>query len=120
MFTTDEVATIRKFLVWMVENYVDSYNEGITAVGDDGITITEFSAMSDYDGCTLERVPSDLPWVALTDPDEYARQCDEENRERERWREAQRLQAVAQREAQERETLRILKLKYEQSERTGG
>jgi hypothetical protein len=116
-FTEDEVATIKKFVAWVKEDYL-APDEGVTDLDDEGIVITEYNAVSDYDSYTLERDTTVLPWIALTDPDEYQRQCDAEKAEQERQYEARRQTALAAREAQERELFRALKAKYEKEHGT--
>jgi hypothetical protein len=114
-FTAEEIATIRKFTDWIKEGkWLDGYSEGITGSNDEGITVTEFDCESDYDGgwsrCSTDTF---IPWIALTNPVEYERQCEEQKRERERQAEVQRLEWQARREADELALLAALKAKYE-------
>jgi hypothetical protein len=111
-FTTEEVATIRKFFAWVKDGKWLSYDEAITGIADDGVMVTEYQAVSDYDSYTLERSETCIPWIALTDPDEYARQVAQAKVDADRERRKREAAYRRQQEAAERSTYEALKRKF--------
>jgi hypothetical protein len=114
-FSNDEIAAIRKFADWLSDgNWLDGYSEGVTGCDNDGIIVTEFTCESDYcGGCSREQTTTFIPWIALTNPEEFQRQQDERERERKLQQAAEQRLWQARREAEERAALAALKAKYE-------
>lgn len=116
-FGADEIAIIRKFLGWVddgkwLDNSPNYETEGVTGCDNDGITITGFNAVDDYGGASLDRDYTHIPWLALTDPEAYARQCAEEKAQRKREEAARHRAHLAQIEAAEREQFERLRAKF--------
>jgi len=72
-FTLDEIAIVRRF----IESIALDYGDGITAIDDAGVTVTEF--LPDGYGALDTSERRIIPMIAFTDPEEHSR-CVEEDK----------------------------------------
>jgi hypothetical protein len=111
-FSEDEIVTIRKFFSWIEAGDWLDFREAITGADDQGVKVTEYTAYDDYGSSSIEESHTFIPWIALTDPDEYERQQAEAEKERQREEAARQRAYRRQREAEERAAYEALRRKY--------
>ena len=110
VFSASDVEVIKRFLTWVVE--ARDEDEGVTGFSDEGVTFTEWDTEYEYGDSHLCHKDIFVPWVALTDPDEYDRMVKEQEKAAQREREANAAAEIKRREAHERATFEQLRKKY--------
>lgn len=73
----DDVATLKRCLALITDKHLTKQSEAIVAVSDDGVHVRDYDvAVTGHPD--VEDDDRVIPWIALTDPAEYARQLAEE------------------------------------------
>lgn len=110
-FSDAEINAIRKFFHWIDHcGWLDT-DEGLVGFSDEGALVQDFGR-DPWDGARNSAEPSYIPLIALTDPGEYSRQCEEAEAE-ERQRREEAIQAEQRwQDARERREYERLKSKF--------